>query len=163
MHYTVALIKFASRSLLTKVHLKKKSGGRKTSWCLIGNQIPYQTPSSFFRLRFFFGVHFYGQTPGTRLHHTVLLVRVTDPGISGAWLGWGSYFIWIYMGLSSFSNAHNFVKNLVWTSFYSPFWSSWADLSFAPTFRVWRQILFLLEFSVKATVERSTKFSLVNI
>ena len=27
---TVALIKFASRSLLTKLHLKKKSGGRKT-------------------------------------------------------------------------------------------------------------------------------------
>jgi hypothetical protein len=28
--YTVALIEFASRSLLTKLHLKKKSGGRKT-------------------------------------------------------------------------------------------------------------------------------------
>ena len=60
------------------------------------------------------------------------------------------------MGLSSFSNAHNFVKNLVWTSFYSPFWSSWADLSFAPTFRVWRQILFfLLARSIKATVHNS--------
>ena len=116
---------------------------------------PYRTPSSFFWLRFFFGVHFCEQTPGTYLHHTVLLVGVTDPGNSGAWLGWGSYFIWIYMGISTFSNAHNFVKNLVWTSFYSPFWSSWADLSFAPTFRVWRQILFFqLVESVKATVHR---------
>jgi hypothetical protein len=57
------------------------------------------------------------------------------------------------MEVSSFSNAHNFVKNLVWTSFYSPFWSSWADLSFAPTFRVWRQIhFFLLALLIKATV-----------
>ena len=140
--HTVALIEFASRSLPVKVHLKKKSGGRKTRRCPIGNQIPYRTPSSFFWLRFFFGVHFYRQTQGTCLHHTVLLVGVTDPGNSGAWLGWGSYFILIYMEISTFSNAHNFVKNLVWTSFYSPFWSSWADLSFAPTFRVWRQILF---------------------
>jgi hypothetical protein len=31
-------------------------------------------------LRFFFGVHFCGQTPGTCLHHTVLLVGVTDLG-----------------------------------------------------------------------------------
>ena len=38
---TVALIKFASSSLLTKLHLKKKSGGRKTRRYLIGNQIPY--------------------------------------------------------------------------------------------------------------------------
>ncbi len=78
------------------------------------------------------------QTHGTCLHHTVLLVGVTDPGNSGVFI----FESWIYMGISTFSNAHNFVKNLVWTSFYSPFWSSWADLSFAPTFRVWRQILF---------------------
>ena len=38
---TVALIEFASRSLPAKVHLKKKSGGRKTRRYLIGNQIPY--------------------------------------------------------------------------------------------------------------------------
>jgi hypothetical protein len=38
---TVALIKFASNSLLTKVHLKKKSGVRKTRRYLIGNQIPF--------------------------------------------------------------------------------------------------------------------------
>ena len=36
---------------------------------------------------FFFGVHFYVQTLGTYLHHTVSMVGVTDPGISGAWLG----------------------------------------------------------------------------
>lgn len=75
-----------------------------------------------------------------------------------------NYLYWIFLcTLASyiphtkwrFSNAHNFVKNLVWTSFYSPFWSSWADLSFAPTFRVWRQILiFLLALSIKATVPR---------
>ena len=105
---------------------------------MIGNQIPYHLPSSFFWLRFFFGVNFCGQTPGTCLHHTVLLVGVTDPCNSGVFI----FESWIYMGISTFSNAHNFVKNLVWTSFYSPFWSSWADLSFAPTFRVWRQILF---------------------
>jgi hypothetical protein len=55
------------------------------------NQIPYSLPSSFFWLPFFFGVHFHGQTKGTDLHHTVSMVGVTDPGISGAWLGWGSY------------------------------------------------------------------------
>jgi hypothetical protein len=82
----VALIKFASSSLHTKVHLKENSGGRKTRRCLIGNQIPYQTPSSFFRLRFFFGVHFCIQTPGTCLHHTVLLVGVTDPCNSGVFI-----------------------------------------------------------------------------
>jgi hypothetical protein len=57
------------------------------------------------------------QTPGTCLHHTVLLVGVTDPCNSGVFIFESS----IYMGLASFSNAHNFVKNLVWTSFYSPF------------------------------------------
>jgi hypothetical protein len=70
------------------------------------------------------------------------MVGVTDPGISGAWLGWGSYFIWIYMVISTYSNGHISLKNLIWTSSYSPFWSSWSDLSFAPFFRVWRHILF---------------------
>jgi hypothetical protein len=32
-------------------------------------------------------------------------------------------------------------KKLVRTSVYRSFWRSWADLSFAPTFGVWRQIL----------------------
>jgi hypothetical protein len=146
---TVALTEFTSSSLHTKVHLKKNSGGRKSRRYVIGTQIPDHLPSSFFRLRFFFGVHFWMQTPGTCLHHTVLLVGVTDPCNSGVFI----FESWIYMGLYSFSNAHNFVKNLVWTSLYSKFWSSWADLSFAPTFRVWRQILFfLLALSVKATV-----------
>jgi hypothetical protein len=63
------------------------------------------------------------------------------------------------MGISSSSNAHNFVKNLIWTSFYSPFWKSWADLSFAPTFRVWRQILFfVLAHSIKASVQYFQEF-----
>ena len=77
--YTVALIEFASRSLPEKVHLKKKSGGRKTRRCWIGNQIPYSTPSSFFWLRIFFGVNFCMQTPGTYLHHTVSMVGLPDP------------------------------------------------------------------------------------
>jgi hypothetical protein len=106
---TVALINFASSSLHTKVHLKKKSGGRKTRRYLIGNQIPYRLPSSFFRLRFFFGVNFCMQTAGTCLHHTVLLVGVTDPCNSGVFI----FESCIFIGLSSFSNAHNFVKNLV--------------------------------------------------
>ena len=59
-----------------------------------------------FLIAVFFGVHFYQQTPGTCLHHTVLLVGVTDPGNSGAWQFESS----IYMGISTFSNAHNFVK-----------------------------------------------------
>ena len=117
---------------------------------MIGNQIPYHLPSSFFDCGFF-RVHFYRQTSGTCLLHTVLLVGVTDPCNSGVFI----FESWIYMGISTFSNAHNFVKNLVWTSFYNPFWISWADLSFAPTFRVWRQILiFLLALSIKATVPR---------
>jgi hypothetical protein len=41
----------------------------------------------FFLIAVFFGVHFYGQTLGTYLHHTVSMVGVTDPGISGSWLG----------------------------------------------------------------------------
>jgi hypothetical protein len=83
---TVALTDFYSRNFLTKVHLNKKSGGRKTRRFLIGIQFPYQTRSSFFCLRFFFGVNFCKQTPGTYLHHTVLLVGVTDPGNSGAFV-----------------------------------------------------------------------------
>jgi hypothetical protein len=43
-----------------------------------------------------------------------LLVGVTDPGNSGVFI----FESWIYMGISTFSNAHNFVKNFVWTSFY---------------------------------------------
>jgi hypothetical protein len=54
---------------------------------LQGNQIPYRTTSSFFRLRFFFGLNFCGQTLGTCLHHTISMVGDTDPGISRAWLG----------------------------------------------------------------------------
>jgi hypothetical protein len=57
-------------------------------------------------VRFFFGLHFCVQTLGTRLHHTVLLVGVTDPGNSGAFI----FESCIYMGIFKFSNAHNFVK-----------------------------------------------------
>jgi hypothetical protein len=46
------------------------------------------------------------QTPDTCLHHTVLLVGVTDPGNSGAFI----FESLIYMGISIFSNAHNFVE-----------------------------------------------------
>jgi hypothetical protein len=47
---TVALIEFASSSLRVEVHLKKKSGGRKTRRCLIGNQIPdFPCPSESIR------------------------------------------------------------------------------------------------------------------
>ena len=52
----MALTDFASRSLPVKVHLKKKSGGRKTRRCSIGNRIPHRTPWSFF----FFAVFFRG-------------------------------------------------------------------------------------------------------
>jgi hypothetical protein len=124
---------------------------------VIGNQIPYHLPSSFFWLRFFFGVNFCGQTPGTCLHHTVLLVGVTDPGNFGVFI----FESLVYLVISTFSNAHNFVKNLVWTSFYNPFWGSWADLSFAPTFSVWRKILFSASGYIKATVSAwysDTKF-----
>jgi hypothetical protein len=38
-----------------------------------------------------------------------LLVGVTDPGNSGAFI----FESWNYMGIFTFSNAHNFVKNLV--------------------------------------------------
>jgi hypothetical protein len=85
----VALIKFASSSLPTKVHQEKTV--------------------EFFLIAVFFLVHFCGQTPGTCLHHTVLLVGVTDLGNSGVFI----FESWIYMGISTYSNAHNFVKNLV--------------------------------------------------
>jgi hypothetical protein len=41
----------------------------------------------FFLIAVFLGVNFCEQTPATYLHHTVSMVGVTDPGISGAWLG----------------------------------------------------------------------------
>jgi hypothetical protein len=96
---------------------------------VVGNLIPYHLPSSFSTSGFFLYVHFYRQTPGTSLLHPVVLVGVTDPVNFGVLILESS----IDMGISTVSNAHNFVKNLVCTSFYSPFWSSLADLSFAPS------------------------------
>ena len=84
--HTVVLTKFASRSFLVKVHLKKNPEAEK----LDGNRYRIKFPIDYrrvFLIAVFFRVHFYRQTPGSDLHHTVLLVGVTDPGISGAWLG----------------------------------------------------------------------------
>jgi hypothetical protein len=85
-HHTVALTEFASKSLLVKVHLKKNPEAEK----LDGNRYQIKFPIDYrrvFLIAVFFGVHFYRQTQGTDLHHTVLLVGVTDSGISGACLG----------------------------------------------------------------------------
>jgi hypothetical protein len=68
------------------VHLKKNPEAEK----LDGNRKGINFPIDYRRFFFdcgFFGVHFYGQTPGIYLHHTVSMVGVTDPCISGAWLG----------------------------------------------------------------------------
>jgi hypothetical protein len=132
----VALTEFASRSLPVKVHLKKNSGGRKTRQYLIGNQIPY-TPSSFFWLRFFFGVYFYRQTPGTYLHHTVMLVGFTDPGISGAWLGWGSYlseFIWEYLHVH-LQKKHTSEHPLLDLRLD---WESWPNFGLEQSFKIFK-------------------------
>ena len=46
---------------------------------------------TFFFIAIFFGVHFYGQTPGTYLHHTVSMVELPDTAILGP--GWGEVLI----------------------------------------------------------------------
>ena len=83
---TVALIEFASRSLLTKVHSKKNPEAEKLDGNRYRMKFPIDYRRFFFDCGFLFGVHLV-QTPGTYLHHTVSMVGVTDPGISGAWLG----------------------------------------------------------------------------
>jgi hypothetical protein len=82
----VALIEFASRSLPVKVHQKKKNGGRKKTPESIWNKNTKRLTARFFCLRFFLGVQFNAQTPGTCLHHTGLLVGVTDPCNSGVFI-----------------------------------------------------------------------------
>ena len=83
---TTALSKLCSRSFYTKIHLKKNLKVKK----LDGNQVvigfPIDYRRVFFDCGFFFGVHFCIQTLGTCLHHTVLLVGVTDPGNSGVFI-----------------------------------------------------------------------------
>jgi hypothetical protein len=84
---TAALIKFASSSFPVKVHLKKNPEAEKLDGKVSEIKFPIPYRRVFFLLWLFLGVHFYGQTPDTYLHHTVFMVKVTDPGISGAWLG----------------------------------------------------------------------------
>jgi hypothetical protein len=91
------------------VHLLRKIRRPKNSTVSDKESNSLSLTVEFFSIAVFFGVHFYRQTPGTCLHHTVLLVGVTDPSNSGAWHFESS----IYMGIPIFSNAHNFVKNLV--------------------------------------------------
>jgi hypothetical protein len=48
------------------------------------------------------------------------------------------YTNWLYTVLIQnwqFSNSHNFIKKLVWHTFYISFCIHWADASFAPGFR----------------------------
>jgi hypothetical protein len=154
---TVSLTKFASRSVPVKVHLKKKSGGRKTRRCYIENQIPYRTPSSFW-LRFFFGEHFYWQTPGTDLHHTVSMVGVTDPGISGAWLGWGSY---LSEFISEYIDVHLQKKHTsehpcqIWDWF----WNSKSNFGLERTFKIFKNLQKQITAS-GVCQGHSTKFSM---
>ena len=84
---TVSLIKFAIRNLPVKEHLKKNHEAEKLDGNLWGIKFPIDYRRVFFLIVVFFGVHFYGQTPVIYLHYTVSMVRVTDPEISGAWLG----------------------------------------------------------------------------
>jgi hypothetical protein len=126
----------------------------------MGHQSLYHLPSSFFWFRFFFLVNIYAQTPGTCLHHTFLLVGVTDPGNSGVFI----FESWDYMGIDTFSNAHNFVKNLLWTSFYISFlWLlSWPVV--CTNFQgLETNTVLLLTLLIKTTVYRKpmkyTKFS----
>jgi hypothetical protein len=48
-HQQNCMVEAGTKSLLTKVHPEKKTQSEKTRRCPIGNLIPYQTPSSFFR------------------------------------------------------------------------------------------------------------------
>jgi hypothetical protein len=62
------MVEAGTGSLPTKVHQEKKPQSKKPRRCLIGNLIPYQTPSSFFVLRFFFLVNFCEQTAASEFN-----------------------------------------------------------------------------------------------
>ena len=102
----------SSRFLPVKVHLKRKSGGRKTQRCPIVNKIPYRTTSSFFRLRFFFRGELL-RANSRYLHPPYSFYgEVTGYCHSGARLGWGSYFIWIlYSNIHMFTIKKNILRN----------------------------------------------------
>ena len=63
----------------------------------------YHLPSSFFLITVFFGVHFYGQTPGTYLHHTVSMV-----GVTGSRHFWGLAGVWFLFYLNLYENIYMF-------------------------------------------------------
>jgi hypothetical protein len=110
------------RSLLAKVHLKKKFGGRKTPRFSIGNQISYRSPSSFFRLRCFLGVNF------------------SEYWLSGAWMGRGSYFC-----LNLIYKYRNVQLQKKHTSEHPlpdlrPDFESWANFGLQQTFKIFKNI-----------------------
>ena len=83
----MSLTEFSSRSLPVKVHPEKKSGGRENSTVIDRESNSLSITVEFFLIAVFFrGALLYRQTPGTCLHHTVLLVGVTDPGNSGVFI-----------------------------------------------------------------------------
>jgi hypothetical protein len=98
------------------VHLKKNPETEKLDGNLLIIKFPIDYRRVFFRLRFFFGVHFYEQTPGTDLHHTVLLVGVTDPAFLEH--GWGEvlFYLNLYVNIHIFKWPYlpqKFSMNLV--------------------------------------------------
>ena len=114
-----ALTKFASRNFLQKSHIKKKSGGRKTRRCLIGNQIPYQTLSSFFDCGFFRG-YFCKQNPGTHLNHIVSMAGLPDTAILGP--GWCEVLILsdFYIKISKKKNILQNTPCKIWDRIWKP-------------------------------------------
>jgi hypothetical protein len=75
----------------------------KTRRCRIGDQIPYQTPSSFFDCCFFLGVNFCVQTPGAHLNHTVSMAGLPDTAILGPGRGEVLILSEFYMKISTYS------------------------------------------------------------
>ena len=76
---------------LQKLPLKKPQS-KKTRLCLIGNLIPYQTPSSFSTSGFFLYVHFYRQSSASEFNQ-----GHCSPILYGS--------VWICMKLSGTSTA----------------------------------------------------------
>jgi hypothetical protein len=71
-------------------------------------------------------------------HYNIVRFRmVSVPAAGTGNLYWIFYTTWRHTVAIETGDLqmHNCVKNLVWYSFYSAFWSPWAHVSFAPTFR----------------------------
>jgi hypothetical protein len=109
----VALIKFATAvagiSLPIKVHLKKNPEA-ENSTVIYRESNSYRLPSNFFWSRFFSGCTFTGklQVPTSTIQFLWWGLPIQ------AFLGWGSYFIWIWGVINIY--MFTIKKNILWNT-----------------------------------------------